>query len=49
LEKNDGQQDIWRAKVNGAASIPSTPQVIGGFGAADAVHANALIGHFLTE
>ena len=25
LEKNDGQQNIWRAKVNGAASIPSTP------------------------
>ena len=25
LEKNDGQQNIWRAKVNGAAIIPSTP------------------------
>ena len=32
---NDGQQNIWRAKVTGAASIQSKPEVIGGFGAAD--------------
>lgn len=49
LPLNDGQQNIWRAKVTGAASIPSTPQAIGGFGAADADRANALLGHFSAE
>ena len=46
---NDGQQNIWRAKVTGAASIQSKPEVIGGFGAADTDRANALLGHFSTE
>ena len=46
---NDGQQNIWRAKVTGEASIQSNPEVIGGFGAADTDRANALLGHFLTE
>jgi hypothetical protein len=46
---NDGQQNIWRAKVTVTASIPSTPEVIGGFGAADADYANARLGHFSTE
>ena len=46
---NDGQQNIWRAKVTGAASIQSKPEVISGFGAADTDRANALLGHFLTE
>jgi hypothetical protein len=46
---NDGQQNIWRAKVTGAVSIQSMPEVIGGFGAADTDRANALLGHFSTE
>ena len=46
---DNGQQNIWRAKVTGAASIQSKPAVIGGFGAADTGRANALLGHFSTE
>ena len=46
---NDGQQNIWRAKVTGAASIQSKPEVICGFGAADTDRANTLLGHFSTE
>ena len=46
---DNGQQNIWRAKVTGAASIQSKPDVIGGFGAADTDRANALLGHFSTE
>ena len=46
---DNGQQNIWRAKVTGAASIQSKPEVIGGFGAADTDRANALLGHFLSE
>ena len=46
---DNGQQNIWRAKVTGAASIQSKPEVIGGFGAADTDRANALLGHFSTE
>ena len=46
---DNGQQNIWRAKVTGAASIQSKPEVIGGFGAADTDHANALLGHFSTD
>ena len=45
----NGQQNIWQAKVTGATSIPSKPQVIGGFGAADADHARTLLGHFSTN
>ena len=46
---DNGQQNIWRAKVTGAASIQSKPEVLGGFGAADTDRANALLGHFSTE
>ena len=46
---NDGQQNIWRAKVTGAASIQSKPEVIGGFGATDTDRAKALLGHFSTD
>ena len=46
---DNGQQNIWRAKVTGAARIQSKPEVIGGFGAADTDRANALLGHFSTE
>jgi hypothetical protein len=46
---DNGQQNIWRAKVTGAASIQSKPEVIGGFGTADTDRANALLGHFSTE
>ena len=46
---DNGQQNIWQAKVTGAISIPSTPHVIGGFGAADADRARTLLGHFSTD
>ena len=46
---DNGQQNIWRAKITGAASIQSKQKVIGGFGAADTDRANALLGHFPTE
>jgi hypothetical protein len=46
---DNGQQNIWQAKVTSAASIPSKPQVIGGFGAADADRARTLLGHFSTN
>ena len=46
---DNGQQNIWHAKVTGAASIQSTPEVICGFGAADTDRANALLEHFLNE
>jgi hypothetical protein len=46
---DNGQQNIWQAKVTAATSIPSTPHVIGGFGAADADRARTLLGHFSTD
>lgn len=46
---DNGQQNIWQAKVTGAASNSSKPQVIGGFGAADADRARTLLGHFSTD
>ena len=46
---DNGQRNIWRAKVTGAASIQLKPEFIGGFGAADTDRTNALLGHFLTE
>ena len=46
---DNGQQNIWQAKVTGATSIPSKPQVIGGFGAAAAGRARTLLGHFSTD
>ena len=46
---DNGQKNIWQAKVTSAASIPSKPQVIGGFGAAYADRARTLLGHFSTN
>jgi hypothetical protein len=46
---DNGQQNIWRAKVTSAASIQSKPEIIGGFGIADTDRANALLGHFSTK